>query len=193
VDVVDPAHLFGIGFDSGQVEIDDDGFLVTAHHNAGQRHAGTGIDLLMGQVRRNIDEVARARLGGVFEPLAPPHPGATGDHVDHAFDVAVMVRPGLGVRIDNHGACPQPLGARERSGDRGSPPHSRGLCGVGVQRVGVHDPHALQAPVGVISGHNSSCFQATKLGKWGKCPIFAGRNRLRGGSEIADQPVPGGE
>ena len=41
------------------------------------------VDLLVGHEGRHVDEVARARLGQVLEPLAPAHPRPAADHVDH--------------------------------------------------------------------------------------------------------------
>ena len=45
-------------------------------------------------------------FGDVFEMFAPSHPRAARDDVDDAFEFAVMMRAGLRVRFDLHGAGP---------------------------------------------------------------------------------------
>ena len=66
--------------------------------------------------------------------------------VDHAFDRAVMVRAGLGLGMDDHGAGPQLFRAGARLRDRGGAVHTRRLRGVDVEFVGMHDAHAVQTP-----------------------------------------------
>src|SRR5579859_3708002 len=73
VDRVDPAHFLR-PFDGLDVEIDDDRIVVAAHQHAFERLVGRGVDLLVRHIGRDIDEVARARLGDKFEMLAPTHP-----------------------------------------------------------------------------------------------------------------------
>ena len=92
VNVVHPLHVLGIGFDIGQVEVDDDRLLVAADDDARQRCVGTGVDLLVRHVRRDVDEVAGPGFRGEFEMVAPPHPGASRNHIDHALEVSVVVR-----------------------------------------------------------------------------------------------------
>src|ERR1043166_4927616 len=55
-------------------------------------------------MRRHEDEIAGTGFGGELQLLAPAHPGLALHHIDDAFEMAVMVRPGLGVGPDRHGA-----------------------------------------------------------------------------------------
>ena len=124
------------------------GLLPAAHEHAFERLVGR-VDLLVRHVGRDEDEVARARLGDILEPLAPPHPRPAVDDVDHALQGTVVMGPGLGIRVDHHGAGPQLLGAGTRRGDRRGPVHARRLRRVDVELVGVHNANAVQPPVGV--------------------------------------------
>ena len=82
------------------VEVDHDRLAAAAHQHAFQRLVGGGVDLLVRHVRRHVDEVARPGLGDEFQLLAPAHPRPALDHIDHAFQRAVMMRAGLGVGMD---------------------------------------------------------------------------------------------
>ena len=56
------------------------------HSTHSSASVGAGVDLLVRHVRRHVDEVARAGLGGELELLAPAHARAALDDVDHAFE-----------------------------------------------------------------------------------------------------------
>src|SRR5436305_13526533 len=78
------------------------------------------------------------------------HPSATAYHVDHALDRTMMVRTGLRVRLDVDRPGPQLAGTRARGRDRRHARHPRRLRGVRVELVGVNDPNAAKAPVGIV-------------------------------------------
>src|SRR4029434_6430763 len=99
----------------------------------------------MWNVRRNEDEVARTRLGSEFETIAPLHPCATADHVDHALDRAMMVRPSLRFWMDDDGTGPEFLCAGARMRDRSCAIHSRRLSGVRIKLIGMNDSYTMQA------------------------------------------------
>ena len=64
------------------------------------------IDLLVRHVRWHVDEIAGPGLGEELQPLAPTQARDALDDADDAFEVAMVVRLCLGVRIDRHGARP---------------------------------------------------------------------------------------
>ena len=105
-----------------------------------------GVDLLVRHVGRHVDEVAGPRLGGELQLLAPAHPGAAADHVDHALQRPVVVGAGLGVGVDVHRAGPELLGAHPGAVDGGGAVHAGRLGGVRVQLVAGHDAHAGMLP-----------------------------------------------
>src|SRR5918995_1457558 len=149
VDVVDPVDLLGIGLDVGQVQVDDDWLLTAPYDYARQRLVRVGVDLLVGRERRDVDEVAGARFGHELKPLAPPHPRAAGYHVDDTLQRTVMMRAGLGGRVDYDCPGPELLGAGPSGGDRRGAVHARRLRRVHIEFVGVHNPNPAQPPVSV--------------------------------------------
>ncbi len=81
---VDPVYFFR-PLHRLNIKVNNDGLLVIAHDNAGERFALACINLLMGDKRWYIDEVARLSFGNEFEALSPPHPRAAINYVDYAF------------------------------------------------------------------------------------------------------------
>jgi hypothetical protein len=68
-------------------------------------------------------------------------------HVDHAFQCAVVMRAGLGVRMDRHGAGPDFLRAHARRVDGGGAVHAGRLRGVAVELIAADHLDAVFAPV----------------------------------------------
>src|SRR5476651_1756850 len=99
---IDPVDLFDL-FGRCDVEVDGDGLVVGADQHAFERLGVRGVDLLVRDIRRHIDEVAGSGLGGELELVAPAHAGAALHNVDHALEMAVVMRAGLGVGVDGHG------------------------------------------------------------------------------------------
>src|SRR6516225_7363055 len=110
VDRVLPQHLFRRLY-WRDVKIDDDGLLARAHQYAFERLVAARIDLLVRHIGRHVDEIAGAGLGDKFQMLAPSHPRPALDHENDAFELAVMMCPGLRIGVDGDGAGPQLLGA----------------------------------------------------------------------------------
>ncbi len=102
---VDPAYLFR-RLHRLNIEVNNDGLLVIAHDDAGERFVLAGINFLMGNERWHIDEVARSSLGNEFETLSPPHPRPATDYVNYALQFSVMMRPSFGVRVNGNGTHP---------------------------------------------------------------------------------------
>jgi hypothetical protein len=55
------------------------------------------------------DEIAGICFGGELQMLAPAHARLAANHVDDAFEMAVMVRAGFGIGLDRHRTGPQLL------------------------------------------------------------------------------------
>src|SRR6266542_205488 len=146
VDRVDPANFFGF-FDRLDIEVDDDGLVVAAHKHAFQGLIGRGVDFLVRHIGRDEDEIAGIGLGDIFEVLAPAHPRPAFDHVDDAFERAVMVRAGFGVGVDVDRAGPDLLRPDPGEIDRRGAVHAGGLRCVGVELVAGGDLDALGLPL----------------------------------------------
>src|SRR5215213_10444843 len=106
MNMVYPVHLLR-RLGRRDIEIDNDRLLVVAHDGTGKRFVLARIDLLMRNERRHVDEVARPSFGDELEALPPPHPRPTIYHVDHALKSPMVMRTGLGVRVDRDGTRPQ--------------------------------------------------------------------------------------
>ena len=61
----------------------------------------------MGHERRNENEIAAPCLRNKLQVFAPAHTCPAVDDVYNAFQIAMMVRAGFGVGIDNDSACPK--------------------------------------------------------------------------------------
>src|SRR5713101_3450694 len=105
VDRVDPADLFG-RLDGRDLQVHDDWLLAAAHHDTLQRRVAAGVDLLVRDIGRHEDEVARLGLGDIFQLRAPPHPCPPLEDIDVALQLAMMMSAGLRVRMDGDRAGP---------------------------------------------------------------------------------------
>src|SRR5207253_166198 len=147
---------------------------VASAQHAFERFGRASVDFLVRHIRRHIDEVARPRFRGELQVLAPAHARAALHHVDHALEVAVVMRTGLRIRMDVDGARPQLARPDAREIDRSLAVHARRLRRVRIELVAGDDAHAVMLParVGKIVGMVGHVFQSTAA--YTRC-----RNRLR--------------
>jgi hypothetical protein len=133
VDGIDPGHLLR-RLCGSDVQVHDDGVLPAPNQNAAEGLVSAGIDLLMGDERRHVDEISRSRLRQKLQAITPAHPGAAADDVDDAFEVAVMMGARFRVWMDGDGAGPElaRAGSRVRDGRRSR--HARRLGRIQIQR-----------------------------------------------------------
>src|SRR3954451_18806917 len=92
MDRVDPANLFRF-FDRLDLEVDDDRLVVAAPQHAFEGFITRRVDLLVRHIGWHEDDVARPSLGNIFEAVAPTHPRPAFQHVNAAFEGAVVVCP----------------------------------------------------------------------------------------------------
>ena len=71
--MVYPVHLLR-RLGRRNIEINNDRLLVIAHDDTGKWFVLARINLLMGNERWHVDEVARPSFGNEFKVLSPPHP-----------------------------------------------------------------------------------------------------------------------
>jgi hypothetical protein len=128
---VDPVYLFR-RLHRLNIEVNNDGLLVIAHDDAGERFVLVGINFLMRNERWHIDEVARPTFGNEFEALSPPHPRAATDHVDYALQFSVVMRTGFGVRVDHDSTRPQLVCAGRGVRNSRRTRHARRLWGIKI-------------------------------------------------------------
>src|SRR5690242_20343322 len=146
---IDPEHRLRL-LDRLDIEIDGHRLSVGAHQHAFQDLVRTGIDLLVRHIGRHEDEVAGAGFRGELQLLAPAHPRLALHDIDDAFQMAMMMRAGLGVGPDRDGAGPELLCAGAREIDRGLAIHARRRRNVWVELVARNDANAVMFPALVV-------------------------------------------
>src|SRR5665213_612119 len=150
MDRIDPSDVLRL-FHRLDVEIDHHRLVVGTHQHAFQHFVGAGVDFLVRHVRRHVDKVSGSGLGDEFEIVAPAHARLAAQHIDHAFERAVVVRAGFGVGMNVHGAGPDFLRANAGEVDRRLAVHAERLCGVGIERVARDHAHTVVLPFVVVA------------------------------------------
>src|SRR5882757_6862777 len=138
------------------IEIDHNGLVVAAHKDAFERLVRIGVDFLVRHVGRHENEIAGPGLGDEFEPFSPAHARAPTQHIDDAFERAMVMRAGLGIGLDCNRTRPDFLraGAGEIDGDLAV--HARRLRRIAVERMARDHAHAIKFPFCVL---HFACFQ----------------------------------
>jgi len=107
------------------IEIHHDWILPASHHHCLAGHICAGIDFLMWNVRRNVNEISGAGLLAKLQSLAPTHARSAANDVEYSLQVAVVVRASFCMRLDDDSTCPQLACSRVRLSDRSHPRHPR--------------------------------------------------------------------
>jgi len=89
-------------------------------------------------------------FGGELQMLAPAHARLAFHDIDDALEMAVMMRAGLGIGLDGHGARPQFLRADAGKIDRGLAIHPGGRGHVGIKLVARNNADAIMLPAIVV-------------------------------------------
>ena len=94
------------GFRAFEIEIDNDGVLTAPHDDGFTGLVWERVDFLVRNVGRNVDEVPRSGFAAEFQVVSPPHPGFAPHDIEDGLVLAVMMRSGLGIGLDNYRAGP---------------------------------------------------------------------------------------
>jgi hypothetical protein len=133
-------------FDRRDIQIHDQALLAAAGEHALQLQIVAGVDFLMRHPRWHIDEIPRSCFSDEFQLLAPAQACNSAHHIDDTLELAVVMRTGLGLRIDRHRTGPQLGGAGFLRGDGRAPAHAQRLGRGIVELVVADDPDAVVAP-----------------------------------------------
>ena len=162
-----PSRLCGwLGADD--VQVDHDGFLTASHQDRFHWFVALGVDFLMGNVGRNVNEVAGTGFGDKFKPVAPTEAGTSPDDIKDGLQLSMVVRSGLGLRLHDHGSRPNLRGSGASVSDCRRPRHARSLRGIGIEFVRTYDADTMLLPVPSSSlagircvnhGHPSQSYQ----------------------------------
>jgi uncharacterized protein YjbJ (UPF0337 family) len=140
-----PQHGFRF-LDRLDVEIDGNRLPIAAHQHALEHFVTAGVDLLVRHVGRDENEIAGIGFRGELQMLSPTHPRLSLHDVDDAFEVTMMMRAGLGVRLDRHGAGPQFLRANAGEVDGSLSIHPRSRGHIRVKLIAWNDANAIVLP-----------------------------------------------
>ena len=132
---------------SFEIEINYDRILTASYDYGLTGFVGASVDLLMRHVRRNVDEVARSSFAAKFQMIPPSHPSPAAHDVEDGFQLAVMVRSGLCVGLDENCAGPQFAGSCSGVGDGGGTSHAGSLGRIRIQVASRNDFDAVLFPV----------------------------------------------
>src|ERR1700733_8430946 len=146
VQVIDPAYRLG-PLHRLYFEVVHQAGLPAARQNTVKLQVLAGIDLLVRYIGRHVNEITGPGLGDEFEPISPAQACDAAHNIDHALQVAVMMRAGLGPGIDGHRAGPELRRARAIGRHRRATLHAKGLRGIGIEFARRDDPHALEPPL----------------------------------------------
>ncbi len=115
------------GLRSLPIQIDNNWVLSVPHNDSFANLILACIDFLVGNLRWNVNKVARARFLTKFQLIAPTHSNSALDHVENGLQFSMVMRPGLGIRLHQHRTGPQFVCSSARMGDCGSARHARCL------------------------------------------------------------------
>src|ERR1035437_10024137 len=89
MDRIDPRDLLRL-LDRLDVEVNHNRFVVAAHKDTFERLILVRINFLVRHERRHIYKIARPSLRSELQMLPPAHSRFAADHIDYAFQLAVM-------------------------------------------------------------------------------------------------------
>jgi hypothetical protein len=142
-------------FRAFDIEIHHDWILSASDDNSFHGLIRVRIHLLMGNVRRDINEITGPGLFDMLKSIAPTKARCSAHNVEHCFKLAVMMSGGSRSGLHNYSACPQLSGACSRVRNGGGPGHPRSLRRIAVKLTVSHDPYSVLFPIGhkVRPGH----------------------------------------
>ena len=145
--VVDPSDFFR-RLDVRNFKIDHDRFLPASHEHAFERLIDAGVDFLVWNKRRDVDEITGPGFSRELELITPTHASLALDDVDHALKLAVMMSSRFCVGMYAHSSGPQLRSAGSSVSDCSGSIHSRSLRRIGVEFVRADDTNSVMFPIG---------------------------------------------
>src|SRR6267142_5361898 len=84
-----------------QVKINDDRLLSTPNDYGFARLIWIGINLLVRHIRRNVNKISGSGFVAEFQSIAPAHPHSSLHHVQDGFQLSMVMRSCLRIRLYN--------------------------------------------------------------------------------------------
>ena len=127
------------GFWSAHIQIDNNRILSVSHNYSFANLIWTCIDLLVRHVRWNVNKVPGPGFLGKFQLVAPAHSNSALDDVENSLQFSMVMRPGLGIGLNQHSTGPQSVCSSSRMGDGGSARHARCLWRIQIKLIRMND------------------------------------------------------
>jgi len=109
------------------------------------------IDLLVRYVRWNVDKVSRPSFLAEFQLVAPAHSSSALDDVENSLQFSMVMRPSLGIGLNQHRTGPQFACSSSRMGDGGSARHARCLWRIQIKFIPMNDFHSMLCPIHLLA------------------------------------------
>src|SRR5881275_3005984 len=90
-----------------QIKIHDNRLLTIPHDNGFALVSWISINLLVRYIGRNVNKISSCGFVTEFQAIAPTHPHSSFQHVQDGFQLSMVVRSCLRIRLDDHGPSPQ--------------------------------------------------------------------------------------
>ncbi len=105
-----------------------------------------GVYLLMRNIGRYKDKIARSCFGHVFQMISPSHPRFASKNKNDAFQCAMVMYASLRIRLDCDRPCPDFLRSNARVIDRSLTKHTRRLRSIRIELVSFDHAYAVVLP-----------------------------------------------
>src|SRR6516164_3938965 len=105
MNIVNPINLLG-RFGWCDLQVNHDRFLAATHNHTAQLFVAAGVDLLVRHKGRYVYKIARTCVGEILKALAPAHARSPADHINHTFQLPMVMSTGLGIRMNADRARP---------------------------------------------------------------------------------------
>ena len=152
---VDPRDFLR-GFDRLDGQFHHNRFPVIAYQYTDEFLFRASIQLLMRHKRGNVDEIARPRIGEILQSLSPSQARPSTNHVDHAFQLPVVMSSRPGIRWNRDRTCPNLIRTGRGIGYGRPEVHTRPRCRVVIQLVMPHDANTIVAPFRFFRLHRAT-------------------------------------
>jgi len=134
-------------FRTRHVQIHDDRILSASDNDGFAGFIRPSVDLLMRDVGRDINKIPRPGFAGELEMVAPAHACPAAHNIEDGFKLAMMVRTGFRIGLDDNRAGPEFGGSGPSICDGGGAGHARSLGRVRIQVAGRDYFHAMVEPI----------------------------------------------
>src|SRR5208282_1764154 len=138
------------GFWGAQIQIDNNRILSVSHNYGLADLVRAGVDFLVRYVRWNVNKIARLGFLAEFQFITPAHSNSALDDVEDRLQFSMVMRPGLGIRLNQHRTGPQFVCSSSGVGDGGGARHAWCLWRIQIEFARTNNFHSMFCPIHFI-------------------------------------------